>query len=87
MKNLIFIYLAFLSVPLIASPHRQKAGILRDTTGISFQLPEIPVVLTEPTERCAWLLEHFWDKFNFADTNLIHHPEVILAEALFPLET
>lgn len=76
MKNLIFIYLAFLSVPLIASPHRQEAGILRDTTGISFQLSEIPVVLTEPTERCAWLLEHFWDKFNFADTNLIHHPEV-----------
>ena len=76
MKNLIFIYLALLSVPLIASPHRQEAGILRDTTGIAFQLPEIPVVLTEPTERCAWLLEHFWDKFNFADTNLIHHPEV-----------
>lgn len=76
MKNLIFICLIFLSASLIASPHRQEAGVLRDTTGISFQLPEIPVILTEPTERCAWLLEHFWDKFNFADTNLIHHPEV-----------
>lgn len=32
--------------------------------------------LTEPEERAAYLVKHYWDKFDFTDTTLIHFPEI-----------
>ncbi len=31
------------------------------------QMPEIPSSLTSPTDRAAYLLEHFWDNMDFGD--------------------
>ena len=45
-------------------------------TGTSFPFPEIPAMLTQPEERKAYLLEHYWDRFNFADTALVNNREV-----------
>jgi thiol-disulfide isomerase/thioredoxin len=42
----------------------------------SFVLPEIPAVLTEPKERANYLLNHYWDNFDFKDTTYIHLPEI-----------
>jgi len=42
----------------------------------AFKLPEIPVMLTAPEARAKFLVEHYWDNYNFADTNYIHHPEI-----------
>lgn len=42
----------------------------------SFPFPVIPVMLTQPEDRKAYLLQHYWDKFNFADTALVNNREV-----------
>ena len=36
----------------------------------------VPSVITEPEERAAYLVKHYWDKFDFTDTTLIHFPEI-----------
>lgn len=42
----------------------------------SFPFSDIPVMLTQPEDRKAYLLQHYWDKFNFADTALVNNREV-----------
>lgn len=42
----------------------------------SFPFPEIPAMLTQPEERKVYLLEHYWDRFSFADTALVNNREV-----------
>ena len=33
-------------------------------------------MMTVPEQRADFLVKHYWDNVNFADTNYIHHPEV-----------
>ena len=42
----------------------------------TFKLPEIPSVITSPSERAAYLVAHYWDNFNFLDTSLVHMPDI-----------
>lgn len=42
----------------------------------AFKLPEVPAILTTPEARADFVVKHYWDHFNFADTNYIHHPEI-----------
>ena len=42
----------------------------------AFPFPEIPVTLTTPEARKEFLLLHYWDNFDFADTTLVNTPEV-----------
>lgn len=53
----------------------QENQIEQDTIK-AFTLPAIPALLTEPELRADYLVKHYWDHINFADTNYIHHPEV-----------
>lgn len=41
-----------------------------------FPFPEIPVVLVQSDERKKFLLEHYWDRFNFADTVLVNNRDL-----------
>lgn len=41
-----------------------------------FPFPEIPTMLTQPEERKAYLMAHYWDSFNFADTALVNNRNV-----------
>lgn len=41
-----------------------------------FTLPEVPVVITEPEERAAYVANHYWDNFDFTDTVYIHLPDI-----------
>ena len=41
-----------------------------------FRLPDMPVTLTAPGDRAAYLSLHYWDHFDFADTSLISRPEI-----------
>lgn len=41
-----------------------------------FPFPEIPTMLTHPEERKAYLMAHYWDNFNFADTALVNNRNV-----------
>ncbi len=47
-----------------------------DSVAESFPFPKIPDVLTQPEERKAYLLEHYWDNFDFADTALVNNRDV-----------
>lgn len=42
----------------------------------TFMLPAIPPILTTPEQRAQFLVAHYWDLTNLADTNYIHHPEI-----------
>ncbi len=39
-------------------------------------MPQIPGHLTEPADRAEFLVEHYWDKFDFSDTVYCHIPEI-----------
>ena len=41
-----------------------------------FPFPEIPATLTEPEARKAWLLAHYWERFDFADTTLVNNRDI-----------
>lgn len=41
-----------------------------------FPFPEIPATLTEPEARKAWLLSHYWEQFDFADTTLVNNRDI-----------
>lgn len=41
-----------------------------------FTLPSIPAMLNSPELRAEYLVRHYWENTNFADTNYVHHPEV-----------
>lgn len=42
----------------------------------TFPYPTIPEQLQSPEERGAYLARHYWDRFDFRDTALVHQPEV-----------
>ena len=42
----------------------------------SFPFPEIPATLTEPEARKSYLLTHYWEQFDFADTTLMNNRDV-----------
>lgn len=42
----------------------------------AFPFPEIPATLTEPEARKAWLLAHYWERFDFADTVLVNNRDI-----------
>lgn len=41
-----------------------------------FTLPTIPTMLNTPELRADYLVRHYWENINFADTNYVHHPEI-----------
>ena len=45
-------------------------------TADTFPYPAIPDTLRTPDTRAAYLIEHYWDGFNFADTTLLRRPEM-----------
>lgn len=51
---------------------RQVSLIVPDT----FVLPDLPKELTNPTARAAYLVLHYWDRFDFSDEKLIERPEI-----------
>ena len=57
-----------------------KEHIHKDSTAIQqqtqFNFPEIPATLTEPEARKAYLLTHYWEQFDFADTTLVNNRDV-----------
>lgn len=64
-----------------AKPGKAEARELEptDSTVVQaqvFPFPEIPATLTEPEARKAWLLTHYWEQFDFADTTLVNNRDV-----------
>lgn len=42
----------------------------------TFILPSIPPMLNTPELRADYLVRHYWENINFADSNYVHHPEI-----------
>ena len=42
----------------------------------AFRLPEVPAVLQTPELRAKYVVEHYWDHFDFRDTAYIRLPEI-----------
>ena len=79
MKTSLNIFLLFLI--LCASCGSRKANDNKETavqadTVKKFTLPLIPAMLNTPELRADFLVKHYWDNVNFADTNYIHHPDI-----------
>lgn len=41
-----------------------------------FKLQEIPSILSTPEHKADYLLEHYWDNFNFNDTSILNKPKI-----------
>ena len=52
-----------------------EVSYMQDTLTV-FNLPAIPPMLNTPELRADFLVKHYWDNVNFADTNYIHHPDI-----------
>jgi hypothetical protein len=76
-----YLYLLFMLM-LFVNCHGQKkdaaaiTGANTSSPPPAFQMTGIPSVLISPEERAEYLVMHYWDKFNFADTAYIHWPEI-----------
>ncbi|MCD8181824.1 MAG: DUF5106 domain-containing protein [Bacteroides sp.] len=58
-------------------PHADvKADSVPTDAITTFVLPALPPMLNTPELRADYLVRHYWDNVNFADTNYVHHPEV-----------
>lgn len=76
-------YMNFLPIAIMLLLYSCKSGnasnqaekVPQDTIK-SFTLPPIPVTLTTPEQRAEFIVKHYWDNVNFADSNYVHHPDI-----------
>lgn len=76
MRMRILCLLSFTLIFSACNGQQTKKTEAGDTKGRTFQMVSIPSVITEPEERAAYLVQHYWDKFDFTDTTLIHLPDI-----------
>lgn len=74
------LFFALLLSMFCASDSGNASGRFRGESGIdtitTFVLPTIPATMRNIEERADYLVKHYWDHVNFADTHYIHHPEI-----------
>lgn len=51
-----------------ADKHVANGTFVGDSTALELPLPTVPNDLTEPGERAAYVMFHFWDELDFSDT-------------------
>ena len=73
-----FLFWAALLVLLSACGGKKQGAV--STTGdkkpLTFTLPEVPVMLESPEDRLNFVVQHYWDNFDFKDTAYIHEPDI-----------
>jgi len=80
MRTNLSILPAICTLCLVACKSGNASGLNKNEAAqdsvIKFTLPAVPPMLTAPELRADFVVRHYWDNVNFADTNYIHHPEV-----------
>lgn len=81
MKKLMIGVMVLLGLGMVACGNTQRkqeesASPQQQVKKRAFQLPEVPVMLDTPEARAAFVCEHYWDHFDFADTAYIHLPDI-----------
>ncbi|MBE6275378.1 MAG: DUF5106 domain-containing protein [Bacteroides sp.] len=61
---------------LSCSGGQQAQTVNKKKKVLAFQLPEVPVMLQQAEERLNYVVQHYWDNFDFKDTAYIHVPDV-----------
>lgn len=74
-KTLLFI-VAGLLIACNGNSQVQNKPQAQSTENRTFQLPEVPTMLQSVEDRLNYVIEHYWDNFDFHDTVYIHLPEV-----------
>ena len=80
MKMHRFTFIALLLVLLASCGGKKQENGNADKAGekktLAFTLPEVPVMLQSAEDRLHFVVNHYWDKFEFKDTAYIHVPDV-----------
>ena len=80
MRFIRYVLIGFLLSFHVCACKNQSSSTGQDAVSVQsqtkFPFPEIPATLTEPEARKAWLLTHYWEQFNFADTMLVNNRDV-----------
>jgi len=85
MKNLTYFACCtcFAIFALLACSSSKKSGLethqVYETQTVvpdTFVLPHLPETLTDPDERRAFLITHYWDRFDFSDSTLTRKPAI-----------
>ena len=65
------------AAPADVSPGQaEEAPVAVEQSADSFPFPVIPEVLISPEDRKTYLLTHYWEQFDFADTTLVNNRDV-----------
>lgn len=59
-----------------SEPSEEKVLSTQTIVPDTFVLPHIPETMKNTKERAQYLAMHYWDRFNFADRNLVQRPEI-----------
>lgn len=71
------IHLLLLVLVLTAcGSHSRQSSQEQKPRQTTFVFPEIPEMLTEPEQRLSFLIQHYWEEFDFADTTLLAQPDI-----------
>jgi len=80
MKKILFLFVITGILGCKNSKISDGANVERDDTvkieTKKFVRPEIPPLLTDPEQQFAFLIKHYWDHFDFADTAYVPSPEI-----------
>lgn len=57
-------------------PSEEKVIPVQTIVPDTFVLPQIPEAMQNSEVRAKYLVMHYWDRFDFADRNLIQRPEI-----------
>lgn len=58
------------------SSTKSNALVHPENSAPKFPLPTVPVMITNSEDVVSYLSKHYWDLYNFADTNLIAQPDI-----------
>lgn len=75
-SNKLYILFGLLLVLAACSSSPKGKGEQEKTKVPTFRLPEVPTIYTDDATRAKFLVAHYWDHFDFADTSLIRVPEI-----------
>ncbi len=70
-NTLIFIIILVAITNISCNNNKEKKALAEDNVikiDEKFIMPDIPVTISQPEERAKYLLLHYWDNLNFADT-------------------
>ncbi|MDO5663782.1 MAG: DUF5106 domain-containing protein [Bacteroidia bacterium] len=80
----VFVLIAVLAIYSCSSSKKAQSDVPEEDSPIqtqiivpdTFVLPDVPTEITNPDARAAYLVMHYWDRFDFADEKLILRPEI-----------